>query len=511
MHDDTIRNRDPAHAASPARYAIIGFVGAALFVALLTSCKLPSNDRQETQPQLDRGWPASQGQPRPAARPPIKVALPEIAGAKFVHNDALCQVCHKTYAESFAHNVHRNNGCESCHGPASRHLETRGSEPGTIRSFHQMKKAERSEACARCHEGDSCAPGLVWRTSAHAHRGVACTDCHVKSHYNVPEGTPATVPDYAAIERENWASLVSHLAQTAATTDDEQVRTEAGAELPSLRGTSNNLGAIAPIVCYNCHGDKYDLERVAHPHQINGPHMFNCVTCHEPHGNVRQHSRKDLCLECHSSSPTAAWHTSLHNNVGVVCTDCHNPHPDAQVPKLVDISHTSVQRARRLPMSVDEPNVCYKCHKDQFAQSQLPSHHPIREGKMSCSDCHDPHGQAERNLKAESVNMVCYKCHADKQGPFVYQHAPVEENCAICHNPHGTVANNLLHQPTTFLCLRCHTGHRSPPSDHFGIGTSDIDNLPYQQPVLFSDCTQCHSQIHGSDLPSQLHQGAFFR
>jgi DmsE family decaheme c-type cytochrome len=197
--------------------------------------------------------------------------------------------------------------------------------------------------------------------------------------------------------------------------------------------------------------------------------------------------------------------------VGVACTDCHNPHPDANINKLANISHTSIQRAQRLPMSVDEPNACYKCHQEQFAQSHMPSHHPILEGKMTCSDCHDPHGRAERNLRADTVNMVCYKCHADKQGPFVHQHAPVEEDCSICHNPHGTVANNLLHQPVTFLCLRCHTGHRSPPSDHFGMGTSDIDNLPYQRAVLFTDCTQCHSQVHGSDLPSQLRQGAFMR
>ena len=77
---------------------------------------------------------------------------------------------------------------------------------------------------------------------------------------------------------------------------------------------------------------------------------------------------------------------------------------------------------------------------------------------MVCSDCHDPHGQLEKNLKAETINQLCYKCHAEKTGPFAYPHPPVNENCAICHEPHGTVANNLLKQPPTFLCLRCHAG-----------------------------------------------------
>ncbi len=65
-----------------------------------------------------------------------------------------------------------------------------------------------------------------------------------------------------------------------------------------------------------------------------------------------------------------------------MCTDCHDPHPNSSVQPLVDINHTSIQRAKRLPMSVDDPNVCYKCHQAVFALTQLPSHHPIREGKM---------------------------------------------------------------------------------------------------------------------------------
>ena len=111
-------------------------------------------------------------------------------------------------------------------------------------------------------------------------------------------------------------------------------------------------------------------------------------------------------------------------------------------------------------MSVNDPVVCYKCHADVFAKLSMPSHHPVKEGKMFCGDCHDAHGQMEGNLKAESLNLLCWKCHAEKQGPFAYEHPPVTENCAYCHSPHGTVANNLLQQPTTFLCLRCHVGHR---------------------------------------------------
>ena len=110
-------------------------------------------------------------------------------------------------------------------------------------------------------------------------------------------------------------------------------------------------------------------------------------------------------------------------------------------------------------MSVQEPETCYKCHPKIYGLNALPSHHPIKEGKMVCSDCHDPHGQETGNLKEATINLVCYRCHGEKQGPFAFEHPPVRENCCICHNPHGAVTNNLLKQPPTFLCLRCHAGH----------------------------------------------------
>jgi DmsE family decaheme c-type cytochrome len=217
-----------------------------------------------------------------------------------------------------------------------------------------------------------------------------------------------------------------------------------------------------------------------------------------------------------------AWHSSIHNMNGVYCTDCHNPHPHTCVPSFVAIDHEQVKRPKRIPMCVDQPETCYKCHRKIYGLNQLPSHHPIREGKMVCSDCHDPHGQLEKNLKAETINQLCYKCHAEKTGPFAYPHPPVNENCAICHEPHGTVANNLLKQPPTFLCLRCHVGHRD--LDHgvptYGNGATGTvgpagtkynlnggyrinpDQNPNTRAALYTNCTNCHSQIHGSDVPA---------
>ena len=435
---------------------------------------------------------------REASLDALRVPVPEIANAEYVNDDELCATCHQVYAETFAHNVHRGQSCEKCHGPASRHLQTRGQEPGTILSFKTLPPPQRAELCLQCHEQDSCAPGAQWRTSKHAHHGVSCTDCHT-SHYNVPPGTkPTQLADGNASPPTRYASLIAN---------------QPPPPQESLRIDSRHLGAITPHICYRCHASKAQQEDVAHPHQICGAVGFDCATCHNPHGKVRHETRSELCLQCHDqSSPTMAWHSSIHSMNNVACTDCHNPHPDMNVQQVVDIQHTNVRRPPRMPMSVDQPAVCFKCHGDIYARISMPQHHPIKEGKMVCSDCHDAHGQSHGNLKEASVNLICYRCHADKQGPFAYEHPPVTEDCTICHEPHGTVANNLLRQPTVFLCLRCHSGHRTGPNrpDHAGL-LGDVGTNANLQRSFYTDCTQCHNQIHGSDLPSPHVSHAWFR
>ncbi len=362
--------------------------------------------------------------------------------------DFQCTVCHDPPPRGLPHAVEnhpRQFDCITCH-------DAHGS----------VTRETRKDLCLKCHGG---AHMDQWHSSPHDLAGVACTDCH--------DPHPKTGPPMAV----------------------EQ-----------------------PGVCYRCHSEMRDLEQIAHPHQILGPNGFNCTTCHDPHGKVVMADRKDLCLRCHDGAPTMAWHSSTHNREGVACTDCHNPHPKADVVRVVNVSHTSIKRPVRLPMGVNEPEACYKCHQKIYGLTALPSHHPIAEGKMVCSDCHDAHGQARGHLKEETVNEVCYECHAEKEGPFAYEHPPVTENCGYCHEPHGTVTNNLLRQPTTFLCLRCHSGHSTHGSstncdrchavngDITNVGGGPLDSMipttPTLRQALFTDCTQCHTQVHGSDLPS---------
>jgi DmsE family decaheme c-type cytochrome len=482
-------------------------------LALLTNISCRSTSHQvtrRTEPNLDAGWPRANNFFTQVSYQAVKGQLPVLEGAEYVNDDEICGQCHEAYVKSFANNVHRGDSCESCHGPASRHVETRGKETGLIFSFKQADPITRAEACLRCHEENQCAAGAQWRTSRHAQCRVDCVQCH-RAHYNVPPGTPATSEPGASAplpgepivgnRLQNIRDL-SNVSLQSRQTPQGYVKPEKN--LPSLRGTSHSLGAVAPGTCYRCHTDMRVFQEIAGPHQICGPNGFNCTTCHNPHGQIIEFSRQDLCLQCHGNcAPTMAFQSSTHFINGVHCTDCHNPHPTVCVPAVVNINHYQIVRPKRMQMSVQEPEACYKCHPKIYGLNALPSHHPIKEGKMVCSDCHDAHGQTTDNIREATINLLCYKCHADKQGPYAFEHPPVRENCAICHEPHGTVANNLLRQPPTFLCLRCHAGHHAAHTFSGAVAPLRVQNNPSLRPELYTDCTQCHQQIHGSDRVSQ--------
>jgi DmsE family decaheme c-type cytochrome len=141
-----------------------------------------------------------------------------------------------------------------------------------------------------------------------------------------------------------------------------------------------------------------------------------------------------------------------------------------------------------------EIDTCSQCHKNKRAEIWRSAHMPVREGKMTCSNCHNPHGTySESLLKEATVNDTCYKCHAEKRGPFLWEHAPVRENCMNCHEAHGSNNDFMLKISRPRLCQQCHanlTGHPGNPRNPFSIY------------AINRECQNCHQQIHGSNSPS---------
>ena len=181
------------------------------------------------------------------------------------------------------------------------------------------------------------------------------------------------------------------------------------------------------------------------------------------------------------------WNLSKHKTMDVSCVDCHSIHSAG---------------AKKNMLKVAEPDLCFNCHRNIRAQTNKQSHHPIREGKIKCSDCHNPMGTSniKAMLRADSVNDLCYKCHAEKRGPYAFEHPPVPENCLLCHEIHGSNHTKLLVRKVPFVCQSCHTatGHPSRPYTNFhsfgGPATANKNKF------YARSCLNCHGNIHGSSL-----------
>ena len=203
--------------------------------------------------------------------------------------------------------------------------------------------------------------------------------------------------------------------------------------------------------------------------------------------------QNDACLGCHQRGIQTYWAASPHASRGLACVNCHTIMEKTtakfQLAKVGDKTLFSDSRA--------ETEVCGQCHLQRKAQLMRSSHMPVREGKLTCTSCHNPHGTPNpAQLKQTSVNENCYTCHTERRGPFLYEHPPAFDSCTNCHEPHGTVNDRLLKVTDPRVCTQCHmiTGHPVTPRG--------------KNSVFFFNrsCTNCHSQIHGSNHPS----GRFF-
>jgi DmsE family decaheme c-type cytochrome len=263
--------------------------------------------------------------------------------------------------------------------------------------------------------------------------------------------------------------------------------------------------------CFDCH-EQADLKMAKNVHmrierfEVRG-HEVGCEGCHGPGqrhadegdpGLIRTFSEESpadgVCLECHRTKHMPEWQASLHAVEEVSCQSCHPSHE----------------------VDVKPEESCNECHGEQVARFQLPSHHPLREGKMSCSSCHDTHAATEAMLKTRMrSNDLCYTCHQAIEGPHIFEHAPVEEDCSLCHTPHGSVVDNLLVANEPMLCLQCHdfhfhAGYQASDNREVEIGGIERENPFGSQGfniAFTTSCTQCHDRIHGSDLPSQTTTG----
>jgi len=302
--------------------------------------------------------------------------------------------------------------------------------------------------------------------------------------------------------------------------------------------------APGPEVCAGCHEDKVASYAASVHGQAGHPKSpasnGGCVACH---ANAAEHvkagggrgaggivnpgpdnkkmtaaAKSAICLNCHETSRELGfWDSGKHKQNDVTCTNCHDPHVSTMrdntkmlrnMGPLISVYTTT----ERQPIY----QVCVSCHKDLRAQMNKPSHHPVIEGKISCADCHNPHGTVTNAMvRAETIRDLCLTCHTDKRGPWIHEHPPVEENCMNCHVPHGSNHNRMLAMKPPQLCQECHRTGAAGATGHPAVL---VDGRPIQAPASANaitarfqegGCVNCHRQIHGSNAPPSAN-GQFF-
>jgi DmsE family decaheme c-type cytochrome len=245
-----------------------------------------------------------------------------------------------------------------------------------------------------------------------------------------------------------------------------------------------------PLVnCESCHGPGSLAVEALTPEKVESDRKAGIQTACDYETltdlrNLAAPAKSLICLNCHTRSGTFTihnWSAGVHNLNDVSCSECHPIHagPDLRV----ELNETAA--------------LCQRCHQKVKASFSLRSRHPVAERKIFCSDCHDPHGStADSQLRELTVRDTCGQCHAEKTAPSVFEHADITEDCTNCHLPHGSVNEDLLRVRQPFLCLQCHPVHRTSET-----ATTKV--------VFNTRCTDCHSQIHGTDIPSASGAGRF--
>ncbi len=205
----------------------------------------------------------------------------------------------------------------------------------------------------------------------------------------------------------------------------------------------------------------------------------------------------ELCVECHRDVAERFRLTSHAGRsleageryVGEACESCHGA-GSRHVENVGD--PTLISRGT--------PDRCFVCHVDKRAEFQLQYHHPVPEGWLSCTACHTPHGDDVGGAWAlqavRGPSERCTQCHKEQKGPFVFEHDPVRAGCRECHNPHGSVFEKLLVADGRVLCLRCHW----EPSINTAPGLIGDFNHANFHVGRGSDCVDCHTAPHGSNI-----------
>ncbi len=272
--------------------------------------------------------------------------------------------------------------------------------------------------------------------------------------------------------------------------------------------TSQQSGFVGEETCLTCHEDQKKgyhgspHARTANPRTPAA--KKGCESCHGPGQahvdgggdktkikNPATMSLRDAnaaCLTCHNRTSHDNFAGGKHDSRNVGCVTCHSVH----APKS--------EKAQLKTETISE--TCVTCHVKEVNKVHKSSHMPVGEingNKMECTTCHNPHGSNNVKMLKEgtSITEACATCHAEKRGPFLWEHAVGRESCVTCHDPHGSNNERMLVAKLPMLCQRCHIHSRHPATIYDATQLFNRSNR-----VVGRACVNCHQMVHGSNHPT---------
>jgi predicted CXXCH cytochrome family protein len=199
--------------------------------------------------------------------PDAVVAPLEIPGAHYVGNQA-CADCHKDIVRKFPASPHARihpdnaamvgqSGCESCHGPGSKHIEAGGGARFII------NPGKDPASCFQCH-------------------------LDVNAEFNLPQHHPV---------------IEGHM-------NCGQCHDPHGGDI--FKPAGGLAMARHNENCAQCHRDQTRPFVFEHQAMREG-----CITCHAPHGSINQKmlidSDPNLCMRCHAQVQTTSGQFLIGN------------------------------------------------------------------------------------------------------------------------------------------------------------------------------------------------------
>ena len=285
------------------------------------------------------------------------------------------------------------------------------------------------------------------------------------------------------------------------------------AQTPPAQAPPTNLppGYAGTDTCVLCHEPEEKSITHSRHGQVKDPRSpaatLGCESCHGPgqahvDDDAKGHIKKfkalkpgevnETCLTCHNRGTHAGWEGSAHEARNLSCTTCHSVHTPQSIENQL--------------VKATETQVCATCHRLQVAKTERAvAHMPVREGKMSCSSCHNPHGSISnvKNLKVgSSVNEIVHELsRGDARADVLGARAGARELHDL-PRPARFVERSHAGGRMPMLCQRCHIATKHPATlyDNAEITTNKSNRM------FGRSCVNCHSNVHGSNHPS----GQFF-